>query len=412
MKATLLAGIFVYVALFVFTTFVPSAEAQAEAARFFSAEEIERGLQFSYQRRLLFWLQTGVNLGLLAALVFTGWARRLADTGMRWSGQRWWLTILFVGAVVFLAQACLALPLGLIRLENQRAWGLTQRSIPDWLVEHFISLGVAAIIGGALLMGLYLLIRCFPRTWWALATAGALLFAVAFAFVLPVLIAPLYNTFTPLRDTEWASLEPTVRYLIDKAGITIQDVYVVDASRQSGHTNAYFTGFGSTRRIVLFDTLLSKHPRAEIESILAHEIGHWQYDHIAKGIILAGLGALVGFFLLARILQWAIGRPPFSLTRPFDPGGIPLVLLLALVSTWLAMPVQNVVSRYFERQADQTALDLGGRPDAFVAAEKRLAHDNIMNVAPTPLNVWLFASHPPAVERIRMATEWRQRREE
>jgi STE24 endopeptidase len=220
-------------------------------------------------------------------------------------------------------------------------------------------------------------------------------------------------------------------------------VLVMDASSQGRHTNAYFTGFGSSRRVVLYDTLLKSHsgmhPETaastvgllanpagggawlaaspvvaarkqgddEIESVVAHELGHWRYNHIVKGIALASAAGLLGFWLLSRVLLWAVRRRPFCLTSPSDPAGLPLLLLLLTLGMWLAMPIQNAISRMFERQADMTALELARKPDAFIAAEERLARDNLSNLAPTPFNVWMFSSHPPPVERIKTAEEWK-----
>src|SRR5262249_47258317 len=158
----------------------------------------------------------------------------------------------------------------------------------------------------------------------------------------------------------------------------------------SNHTNAYFAGFGPTRRIVIYDTLLKNHSDAEIESILAHELGHWLHDDIVKGILLGTLGLLLGCFLLDRVLRLALGRAPWHLRSIADPAGLPLILLLMCLGSWVAMPVGNAVSRYSERQADQVSLEMAGQPEAFKTTEKKMAIDNKSNVAPTPWNVWLF----------------------
>jgi STE24 endopeptidase len=297
------------------------------------------------------------------------------------------------------------------------------------------------------LVGLYVLIRLLPRWWWAVGATLSVALGFFYAYLMPEVINPLFNTFTPLRDQD---LVKRVRALAARAGVPVENVLVMDASRQGRHTNAYFTGIGPTRRIVLYDTLLRPldtlppesaarvvgllataalpGPGAvvgpveagavvtghrlqvaeEIESILAHEIGHWQHQHIFKGILLAGLGAYVGLYLVSRILCWAVRRAPFALRSPSDPAGIPLVLLLSVLGAWVVLPVENLVGRHFERQADASALELAGQPRAFIAAEKRLVRDNLGNVAPTPFSVWLFATHPPAVERIQMAEEWQK----
>ncbi|MCC6421527.1 MAG: M48 family metallopeptidase [Gemmataceae bacterium] len=467
LKAVIGAGVLVYVVLFFVTTFTQSAAAEARAAAYFSRHDIERGLRYAFERRLFFWSSTAVQLLFLGAVVFSGFGRRLADFCDRLvpvprpaGGQTQrlrhrlfdWLhrlaVVVLVGAFCFLAVELLVLPLRLGRLANDRAWGMTNRDVLSWLRDYGVALAVTGGLGAIALAGLYALIRLFPRRWWLLGALGSVALGILYAFILPVWINPLFNTFTPLKDPY---LRASVRTLADRAGVPVQEVLVMDASRHGRHTNAYFTGFGSTRRIVLYDTLPSLRPlppyspaeaasvvgllaAAELpavmrpavvgrvlgyrsatidedESILAHEIGHWQHNHIVKGILLAGLGGFVGLYLVARLLTWAVGRAPFGLRSPADPAGVPLLLLLSLVGAWVAWPVENAVSRHFESQADMAALKLASRPEAFIEAEKRLARDNLSNVAPTPFAVWLFASHPPTVERIRMAEEWRRKRE-
>ncbi len=275
-------------------------------------------------------------------------------------------------------------------------------------MDHLKGLGVGMAMDGIALVGLYILLRCFPRRWWLVGTLATTLLGIAYAFISPLVIEPLFNTFTPLGQTQWAHLESGVRSLADAAAIPVGEILVSDASRQGNHSNAYFTGFGATQRIVLFDNLLKNHPPAEVESIVAHEIGHWRHRHIVKGIALAALGVLLGLFVLAQLLRLIVGRGPLALRSPADPAGLPFILLVFQLGAWVAMPVENAISRSFERQADEASLELARQPAAFIAAENRLAVDNISNVAPLPFSVWLFASHPPAVERIRMAEDWRQ----
>jgi STE24 endopeptidase len=429
-----LVGVLVaFFTLFVITTFLPTPAAEYQTARlYFTEAEIEIGLQYSFERRLLFWASTGVDLGLLLTLVATGAARRIADAFAHWTGYcpgspgepaasrwqalrrgttdlvRWLATLLLVGLAYLVLHELLQFPISLARHYHSRAWGMTQQPLADWLGQHFLAAAVMAVGEGVAGVGLYVLLRYFPRTWYVVGTVGATLLAFATVYLMPVLIAPLFNTFTPLSQSEWARLEPMVRQLTEKAGIHVEEVYVVDASRQGSHTNAYFTGLGSTQSIVLYDTLLKKHPPAEVESILAHEIGHWVHHHVVNGILLGSLAALAGLIVLDRVLRYFLGRPPLVLANRADPAGLPLVMLLCFLGSWVAMPLENLVSRHFERQADAMSLQLADMPDVFIEAEKRLARDNLGNVVPAPWNVWLFATHPPAVERIEMAERWKQ----
>jgi STE24 endopeptidase len=399
-----------FVLLFLVTTFVPYPPAHEQAKAYFTDQEIDAGLQYTFERRFFFWAGTALDLGLLGVLALTSLSRRGADRLLTWTGQRRIMAVLGMGLLYLILREILYLPLGVARLYHAKAWGMSNYDLVGWLSDHTKALGVEAVMGAIVLIGLYALLIEFPRLWWLLAAVGASLLGMAFAFLAPLLIAPLFNKFTPLSETEWSDQQPRVRALIDKVGIPVQDILVMNASRQSNHTNAYFTGFGSTRRIVLYDNLLKKHTPDEIESILAHELGHWLHDHIVKGILIGALAAVVGFFLLDRVLRYAVGRSPWQLRSIADPAGLPFILLLMTLGSWVAMPVGNAISRHFERQADEVSLDLAGQPEAFIECEKKLARDNLGNVAPTPWNVWLFATHPPTVERIRMAEEWRDRR--
>jgi STE24 endopeptidase len=432
LKTALALIVVAFVLLFILTTFVPPPAAEyAEARRFFSLDEIATGETFGFGRKLFFWASTALELGLLIALVVTGAARRLADTyshwlrldvvpaavdgsrGRRlraWAGSlgRWLVVLLLMGATYAILHELLQFPLSVGRFYYSRAWGMTDRPLGDWLREYALGLGVNLIGEMVAGVGLYLLLRWFPRTWYLWGAGGGLALAFAVAYLMPIVIAPLFNTFTPIGQTRWYKLEPAIRQLAERAGISVSDIYVMDASRQGHHTNAYFSGLGSTQSIVLYDTLLEKHTPDEVQSILAHEIGHWQHRHIIQGILLGALAGFVGLIVLDRCLRWFRERPPVYLHTLSDPAGVPLVLLLGYLGTWIAMPLENAVSRHFERQADMTSLELAGMPDVFIAAERKLAVDNKSNVVAAPWNVWLFSTHPTALQRIEMARQWQQ----
>jgi STE24 endopeptidase len=386
-------------------TFIPAPPEVVEQARvYFTDTEIEHGMLRSTQGRSLFWASTFLQLAAMLWLVFGGGGRRVTAWAKRLARGWWPPTLVLAGAIYYLLLAALDLPFDALRWRLLVEWDLTSRSFLDWFQEHLLALGVTGLIEAVAVFGLYVLIRAWPRGWWLPAALGATALAAAIAWLLPVVISPLFNTFTPLRETPWAAWEKPLRQIVEQTGVPIEEVLVMDASRQSHHSNAYFTGFGDTRRIVLYDNLLKKHNLPEIESILAHELGHWLHDHIVQGIALGGVAALIGFFVLSRLLLWA--QTPLGLESPSDPAGLPLVILCVFLGNWLALPVASAVSRHFERQADQAALDIAKEPEAFIAAEVKLVRDNIGNPAPAPWNVWLFATHPPAVERIEAARRW------
>jgi STE24 endopeptidase len=401
LPAAVIACVFVALAAL---TFVPSDAYLPDARRHFGEEDIARGRQRSFEGRLLFWASQAVTLAVLLTLVCGGWARPLADAADRLTGGRWLATAMLVAAAVFAAERLLHLPLDVLGgWWLPRRWGLSQRDLADWFTDYAKGLVLSAGIGLLLLAGFYGLMAWLPRWWWAAAAAGGTAFAVIGATLMPVLITPLFNTFTPLRETKWAALQPRVEVLVAEAGIPVGEVLVMDASRQGSHTNAYFIGFGSTRRIVLWDTLLIEHPPDEVISILAHEIGHWRHDHIVKGLALGAVGGLAGMLGLWLALNSEAVQRAVGFAGPTDPAAFPLILLLGFLASWAVRPVENAVSRHFERQADAASLELARMPAVFIEAERRLTRVNIGNVTPSPWNVWLFASHPPAVERIAMA---------
>jgi STE24 endopeptidase len=406
MKAAIAAGVFVFVVLVVVTTFVPSDRARQEAlADHFTQEQIADGWRYALERKLLYWASAAVTLAFLTALACTGAGRRLADVCGRLARGRWLVAVLLTGAFLFAAQVVLALVVGLASLQLRRSWDRTRQPTGDWLADFAKGQAVAAVLGIVLLVGFYLLLRYFPRTWWLLATAGGAALSLVFALLMPVLIDPLFFDFEPPADP---AVQKVVQDLTQRTGVPSDAVLVSNASRRGSDTNAYYTGLGPTRRIVLYDTLVKNHTPAEVESVLAHEIGHWQHHHIIKGIALATAGSLVGLFLLALLLRWAVGRRPLRLTSPDDPAGLPLVLLFAALVEWAALPMQNAVSRTFERQADAASLELAGQPQIFIAAEKKLAKDNQANLTPNAVSVWLFSTHPTVLERIRHARQWEE----
>jgi STE24 endopeptidase len=420
LKTFLAAIVVVFLALFVISFLPAPAAEQARASDYFSSSEIVTGKRYAFGRALLFWGATALELGFLLVLVATGAARRMTDGFGHWIGYgadahgfwRWLATLLLVGIICAVLQAIVLFPVGLVGHMYAQVWNTTQQPFADWMGQYLLATAVGMVTVGVPFVGLYLLMRWFPRTWYLWAAVGGTLLGFAFAYLAPLVIAPLFNQFTPLSKSEkYASLEPRLRSLANKAGIPVGEIYVMDASRQSTHSNAYFTGLGATQSIVLYDTLLEKHKDDpdEVESILAHEMGHWQHSHIIQGVLLGGLASLVGLIVLDRLLRWFRGREPVRLTGLADPAGLPLILLLGFLGSWIAMPLANAVSRHFERQADRTSLELAGsRP--FIAAEKRLAVHNHGNVVPAPWNVWLYATHPTAIERIEMAKAWEEKK--
>jgi STE24 endopeptidase len=249
-----------------------------------------------------------------------------------------------------------------------------------------------------LLQIVYWLLRAAPDLWWLYAGGVMLLLTVVFASLAPVLIMPLFFKFTPLEDDDLAQ---RLIALAERAGTQVRGVFRFDMSTRTKSANAALMGLGSTRRIALGDTLLDEFTADEIETVLAHELGHHVHRDIVLGIIINSALTLLTFWVAALALRWGVGV--FGLAGIADPAGLPLLALVGGILGLIAMPLGNAYSRWRERMADRYALESTGKPDAFADAMTRLANQNLADADPERWVVILLYSHPPIRERVAAA---------
>lgn len=246
-----------------------------------------------------------------------------------------------------------------------------------------------------LLYGLFALLRVMPDYWWLLAFVASMALMIAALVIYPAVIAPLFNKFTPLED---GSLKDRLEALLKKCGFESDGLFVMDASTRSTHGNAYFSGLGKAKRIVFFDTLLEKHTPEEIESILAHELGHYKFGHIGQRIAQAAALAFLGF----AVLHWAFAEDGVAsqFALPNDPGLALVIVLIASGPVFhLLSPVTSWLSRRAEFQADGFAKAMVGK-EPMVSALTKLSRDNLSTLTPDWLYALFYYSHPPAPVRI------------
>ena len=298
---------------------------------------------------------------------------------------RWWLGALLTPLVVELAAALTRLPVSWWRHRHDRRFGLTTQATSAWLVDAAKALAVGAVLATAGLALLFAAAHVLPDAWPVVAATGAALLVLLLGFVAPVVLEPLFNRFRPLADAELAARLHT---LAEDAGAPVREILVADASRRTNRQNAYVSGIGRTRRVVLWDTLLAA-PPGEIAVVLAHELGHRVHRHVAASTGLAMAGAAL-FVLVVRLF-----RPH---PRPADSA---FVLLLGLLAELAALPLLSALSRRFERAADRFALALTGDPASARALHERLGRENLADLVPPKwLYYWMF-SHPTPPERLR-----------
>lgn len=279
----------------------------------------------------------------------------------------------------------------------ERKHGFSTITWKLWLTDLVKSLVISGVLMAVVISALMAFIIYLPRTWWLWGWAFFTLFQIVVLWLYPVLIAPLFNKFEPVAD---AQLAEKITALAQKAGLKTSGVFQVDQAKRSRHTNAYFTGLGRTKRIVLYDTLLASHTHEEILSVLAHEIGHWKKKHILKQLVFMVCASAVLFYVIYLAVAW----PPLYLA--FGIAGTPVYAGFFLVSLYLSAvsffvsPIGAAISRRFERDADKTAFALTGTARPMVSALKRLAKDNLSNLHPHPWYAGFYYSHPPLTRRI------------
>ena len=310
---------------------------------------------------------------------------------------------IFVVTVCALLQAA-ALPLAhYSSLALDRRYGLSSESGRAWLKDYAKGALLSALLWIAAAELVYFAIREWPRAWWIAAALGCGLATLALAGAAPIVLLPLFYRFKPL---ERPLLQKRLRRLSENAGMPILGVYEWGLGEKTRRANAALVGVGSTRRILLSDTLLAAYSDDEIEAILAHELGHHAHRDVLKGVAAQTGLLLLGFGAAAVVLHFAIRYGvPRGLAGGADIAGLPLLLLAAGAVSVALTPLTNALSRLHERRADAYALRLTQRPSAFISAMRRLAAQNLSEPQPSPTIVRLFYSHPPVEERIRRAEE-------
>jgi len=378
---------------------------QVDALRQLPAEGVARGKALHGELRP--GAYGSLLLGLLFALILglTPLGAKLVTLAGRPFGGHWIAQAVLGGlAVVFVGELLVA-PLAAWRHTILVRYGLSTQTWGGWVIDLLKAFVVSAVIGAVALLGFYTITRLFPRWWWAVGAVGAAGLVVLLTFVLPVLVEPVFNKFTPLEP---GPLRTELLALAERDGVPVKDVLVADASRRTSAVNAYVSGLGPTRRIVVYDTLLREADPDEVVSVVAHELGHAKDRDVATGTLIAALGAATAVCGLYLLGAWSGLLRRAGVESLADPRGIALIVAVVTMVGLVATPLQNLVSRRIEARADHHALVLTDDPDTFEAMERRLALVNLADVDPNPLEHVLFASHPSTVERIAAARAYRR----
>jgi STE24 endopeptidase len=339
--------------------------------------------------------QTSISKIIFLYIILSGILPWLAQSLSR---MNFLIAGLIFFAVIGLLEVLMGLPFDYYHsfvLEDK--YGFNTKTLKIWLADLVKSMLVLIILGTFLLSAILLLVRHAGQSWWIWAWIIFSLFQLMMTILYPTVIAPLFNRFTSLEDSE---LKDRIQQLAKTEGLAIEGIYQMDASRRTRHTNAYFSGMGKAKRIVLFDSLIRSHGQDEILAILAHEIGHLKKNHIKKQFIIVSVVSLFLFFLAFKLLTWDVMYDSFGFSSMPCYVGLFLVGILWGPVNFFISPIGMAISRKFEREADFYSIEITKRAKPLSTALKKMAKKNLSNLKPHPLYVFFNYSHPPLLERI------------
>ena len=345
-------------------------------------------------------LAAGISEGILTfililAFVWAGLSLRLENLISGSYSNNYLVFILFVLISGF-ALGVLFFPLSYYKdfyLEHK--YNLSNQTFWKWILEDLKALGVSLVIGIPLLLAFYYVMNRFGNLWWLPFAILLFVVSVILARIVPVFILPLFYKVTPIENEE---LKNRITKLAEDAGIKVQNVYKFDMSKNTKKANAAFTGIGKSKRILLGDTLLEKYSDDEIETVIAHELGHYKRKHIIKNIIIGTVSSFLTLFLISYFYQLSLKWFGFEAITKI--AALPLLSLWMMVIGLIQTPLSNLLSRKFEYEADEYAITSSGKPDAFKATLEKLTEQNLGDKEPHPFVEWYFYSHPSIKNRL------------
>lgn len=386
---------------------VPGGRAAPRVAGDFTAPEVARAKAYRSLVRPVAWVSLALGLVLTLLLGLTPLGARLVRTLAAPLGGSWWAQVLVGTVALTLLGRLLALPFHARVQVVARRYGLVVQPWRGWLLDVVKGWAVGTVLLALVLLAVVGLARWRGGWWWVPAAVGAALLVVLMSFAYPLVVEPLFNRFTPMAA---GPLRSELLELAARDGVPVSDVLVADASRRTTALNAYVSGLGATRRMVVYDTLLQQADPGEVRLVTAHELGHAARRDVLHGTLLGALGAAAGVCLLAVLLGWAPLLRRAGVDGLADGRSVALVLALAALLSAVGGPFQMLVSRRLETRADVHALDLTADPATFALMQRRLAVSNLSDLTPPVLAFVLFASHPTGPQRIALARDWARSR--
>ena len=362
-------------------------------------EKQTRAKKYENEKRKISIFGSILSLSFILVFYFSGLSKFLANINLSF------IYVFLIYIIIFhILSTLIGLPLGYYSsFIHEHKWGFSNYTNKTWILDQLKSFAVSFILLPIMLGIFFWVLWKFPNIWWLVAATVTTLISIIFVTLFPVVILPIFNKYDPIEDEKLTS---QLSEILLKAGLNPSGFFRQDMSRQTKKENAFLAGMGNTRRVVIADNLLEHMSLSEIKSVIAHEVGHYRFSHLPKNIAISTAQQLVIFYLLNIIMK--ILYPEFLTSNINNLSLFPIFsLIMGLLSSLLFGPLNNMISRYFERQADRTSLDLYPNKDAFQKAMAGLANRNLSNAYPEWWVKLLYYSHPPIGERLSFAENYK-----
>lgn len=364
---------------------------------YFSVETMEQGFRFTRETVVLRALNELLILGLLLSLIFSFRGARLVRR-LEEAGGNIIIGIVYISLAVACLERLISLPFSwYLGFYREKQWGLSVQSWGSWLSEYLLSFALDWLNYLIIFLIIFWLLRRFPHRWWYLAGSILSLLSAFWLMIYPVVINPLFNEQVPLQDPQ---LTAAIEELAEKAGIDLQGVWEEKASLKTVRANAYVTGLGPTKRVVIWDTLIKDYTFQEVETVVAHELGHAYYGDTFWMWVGSGLASFASCFILALACKSFRNLGKLNITVPYQPRAIPAIMLVFFILAKLFLPLANTYSRMVEYRADRFAVQISGQQEAYISVMKKLSQANPTIIDPPPLVEWFLFDHPAPLKRI------------
>lgn len=350
-------------------------------------------------------LTVGITEGIISFIILflfivLGYSKKLELFVYGYTSNPY-IALVYFGLIIGIVSSVISFPLDYFfgfRLEHK--FGLSNLTFGGWILEKLKAALVGGVIAAPIAFLFYWLISS-DEYWWFYLGCIVFAYSVLLAKIAPVIIMPLFYKFKPIENEV---LKAKLLKLCDEAGFKVSGVYTFNMSKTTKKANAAFTGMGKTKRIILGDTLIESFTEDEIETVFAHELGHYKKGHIKKNILFSIFGTFIGLFIMAQIYEYLI--PKFGFQNPWDIGALPLLALIAGVWSFLTSPLGAGLSRKFEYEADRFAIDMTKNYDAFKSTMEKLVDQNLSNDEPNKLVEFWTHSHPSVKRRLEAALNY------